>query len=172
MFGDQARLIALNRTDEVPDQRRTRGAECAYGEQLGDTLLRVVLPEYALAAKRRLRDVFGAKRLGNRDQLNVLRTAASSTRGDLDARPEVREAAFDCAHALRAFVCGRRTVTTVRQGSAELCDKARRRCATTFCAGRTLPIDRRLPICQAKPNGHKICLLGESANRSKSAALT
>jgi hypothetical protein len=88
VFGDGARLVRLQRSDEMPFDG------CAQvGERfdLRDGFLHVVLAECALARGVGGAYVVGGEGLGDGEQRDRLRVAAGRVRRALDARVDVGE---------------------------------------------------------------------------------
>src|SRR6476661_3386465 len=72
MFGNEAGFVALDRADEMPDQRVLGCTQMlTYREHLRHAFLRIVLAKDPLAAPHRLHDSVGGEGLGYRDELNI-----------------------------------------------------------------------------------------------------
>jgi hypothetical protein len=83
MLGNQARLVALDRADEVPLQWKVLELE-----DLPDPFLRLVFAERVLAAGVGLGHVFDRPRLAHRNELDLLRLPSREPRGALDPRSD------------------------------------------------------------------------------------
>ena len=91
-----ARLIALDRADEVPLEGQMREFRDFFHGFLG-----VVFAERPLAGRMRLRYVLGRKGLAYRDQRDVVRPPAGGDRRAFHAGTNGLQVDGDCGHNFR-----------------------------------------------------------------------
>ncbi len=95
MLGDRARLVALDRADEVPLERQRSELRDFF-----HTFLRVALTEGALSCGICLKNALGREGLGDRDERDLISAPVSALRGTLDSCANCLQVGSDCGHNL------------------------------------------------------------------------